>query len=85
MVRPVRILLFSTARTAVGRAELPWTVPAEGVPAEALTHALADAYPALRPTLRVSRFVRNGRYLGRKGERVKPGDEFAIHPPYGGG
>ena len=85
MVRPVRILLFATARTAVGRPELVWSVPAEGMPAKALTRELAAAYPALAPTLGVSRFVRNGRYLDRLSTRVRPGDEFAIHPPYGGG
>jgi len=85
MVRPVRVLLFATARTAVGRSALAWDVPAEGIPAKTLTRALAAAYPGLAPTLRVSRFVRNGRYLGRLTERVRPGDEFAVHPPYGGG
>lgn len=85
MVRPVRVLLFATARTAVGRSELAWNVPAHGLPAETLTGQLAAAYPALAPTLRVSRFVRNGHYLVRLTERVRPGDEFAVHPPYGGG
>lgn len=85
MVRPVRILLFATARTAVGRSELEWPVPPAGVPVTELTRALAGAYPALAPTLRSSRFVRNGRYVERPGERVRPGDEFAVHPPYGGG
>jgi molybdopterin converting factor small subunit len=85
MVRPVRVLLFATARTAVGRAELAWPVPTGGLPARTLTRQLAAAYPALGPTLRVSRFVRNGQYLDRLTERVRPGDEFAVHPPYGGG
>jgi molybdopterin converting factor small subunit len=85
MVPPVRVRLFATARTAVGRAELDWPVPPEGISAHALAAALADAYPALARTLRVSRLVRNGRYVQRAGERVRPGDEFAIHPPYGGG
>ena len=35
--------------------------------------------------LRVSRFLRNDRYLSDLGERVGPDDEFAVHPPYGGG
>jgi len=85
MVPPVRILLFATARTAVGRAELDWPVPAQGITAKTLTRELAIAYPALARTLGVSRFVRNGRYLARLTSRVRPGDEFAIHPPYGGG
>jgi len=85
MARPVRILLFATARAAVGRPEIEWTVPADGMPARALAADLAKAYPRLAPTLRASRLVRNGRPIGRPSERVRPGDEFAIHPPYGGG
>jgi molybdopterin converting factor small subunit len=85
MVRPVRVLLFATARTAVGHSELNWTVPTGGVTAQALTEELAAAYPALAPTLKVSRLVRNGRYLDDLSSRVRPGDEFAVHPPYGGG
>ncbi|MGA8303113.1 MAG: MoaD/ThiS family protein, partial [Thermoplasmata archaeon] len=83
MVRPVRVLLFATARTAVGRPELEWPVPAAGVPAGTLTHELAAAFPALAPTLGACRFVRNGRYIERPTTRIRPGDEFAIHPPYG--
>lgn len=85
MVRPVRVLLFASARTAVGRPELDWTVPAAGIPAQTLARQLAEAYPTLAPTLRVSRLVRNGSYIGRPTVRIRPGDEFAIHPPYGGG
>jgi molybdopterin converting factor small subunit len=47
--------------------------------------ALGDEYPRLRPTLQASRFVRNGQYLEDLETRVRPGDEFAVHPPYGGG
>jgi molybdopterin converting factor small subunit len=85
MVRPVRIVLFATARTAVGRAQLDWPVPADGIAASAIAEALAAAYPRLAPTLRVSRLVRNGRALERRSARVRPGDELAVHPPYGGG
>jgi molybdopterin converting factor small subunit len=85
MVRPLRILFFATARTAVGRAELEWPVPAAGVRVSELTRALAAMYPALAPTLRVSRFVRNGEYVDGPSDRLRPGDEFAVHPPYGGG
>jgi molybdopterin converting factor small subunit len=85
MVRPVRVLLFASARTAVGRPELAWEVPTTGVPAKAFIGQLAAAFPALAPTLRVSRFVRNGRYIEGPSTRVRPGDEFAVHPPYGGG
>jgi molybdopterin converting factor small subunit len=85
MTRPVRVRLFATARTAVGRAELDWPVPARGISARALASELATEYPALARILRASRLVRNGRYVVRSSERVRPGDEFAIHPPYGGG
>ena len=85
MVRPVRVLLFATARAAVGRSELDWAVPASGVSSRALTDQLAAAYPQLAPTLRVSRLVRNGEYIDRPTTRIRPGDEFAVHPPYGGG
>jgi molybdopterin converting factor small subunit len=85
MVPPVRILLFATAREAVGRPELEWPVPAAGMPARALVAELVRQYPPLEPIARVSRFVRNGHYLGRTSEVVHPGDEFAVHPPYSGG
>ncbi len=85
MPRPVRVLLFATARTAVGKSELAWNVPPAGIPASALAEELARAYPKLAPTLRVSRLVRNGHPIERPNLRVRPGDEFAIHPPYGGG
>lgn len=85
MTRPVRVLFFATARTAVGRAEVDWPVPPGGISAAALAGELETAYPALARTLVTSRLVRNGRYVRRRSERVRPGDEFAIHPPYGGG
>ena len=85
MARAVRVLLFATARTAVGRRELEWTVPPEGIPASELASELATAFPKLAPTLRTSRLVRNGRPIDRPTMRIHPGDEFAVHPPYGGG
>jgi molybdopterin converting factor small subunit len=85
MGKPVRLLFFATARTAVGRATLDWPVPDDGVPAEDLGRAVVAAYPRLGPVLRGSRWVLNGRYLTRLRERVRPGDELAVHPPYGGG
>ena len=81
----VRILLFASAREVVGRRELPWPVPPSGITAQRLVAALGEEYPKLRPTLAVSRFVRNGRYLDDLGVSLKAGDEFAVHPPYGGG
>ncbi|HYA10241.1 MAG TPA: MoaD/ThiS family protein [Thermoplasmata archaeon] len=85
MTRPVRIRLFASARVAVGRATFPWAVPDEGLPARELVAALETAFPKLGPTLRMSRFLRNDRYLTDLDETVRPGDEFAVHPPYGGG
>ena len=81
----VRVLLFASAREAVGRSSLDWPVPRSGISVAELLRALGSKYPRLRPALRASRFVRNGRYLESLGLRVRPGDEFAVHPPYGGG
>jgi molybdopterin converting factor small subunit len=81
----VRIRLFAGARTALGRATVDWSVPPAGLPARELLRALREAFPDLAPTLRTSRFLRNDRYLTDLSERVEPGDEFAVHPPYGGG
>jgi molybdopterin converting factor small subunit len=85
MVRPVRVLFFATARTAVGRPSVDWPVPPGGIAADALARALVGAYPRLGPVLRGSRWVLNGRYLRGRTARIRPGDEFAVHPPYGGG
>ena len=79
------VRLFASAREAIGRGTVDWPVPAGGVPAKELVRALREAYPRLGPALRVSRFLRNDRYLTDLSERVGPGDEFSIHPPYGGG
>ena len=81
----MRILLFASARETVGASSLAWSVPGAGLSAKALVERLARKYPRLRPTLRVSRFVRNGEYVTDLRRRVRPGDEFAVHPPYGGG
>ena len=81
----VRILLFASAREAVGRRELSWPLPPGGMTVAKLVAALGAEYPKLRPTLSVSRFVRNGRYLDDLETSLGAGDEFAVHPPYGGG
>jgi molybdopterin converting factor small subunit len=85
MAAEVRIRLFATARELAGRPSLRWSVPEAGVPAGELVKALGDRFPRLVPTLRTSRFLRNDRYLRDLREVVRPGDEFAVHPPYGGG
>jgi len=79
------VLLFATAREAVGAPELRWPLPSPGVTVRALLRDLSARYPKLLPVLRQSRFVLNGRYVASRATRVRPGDEFAIHPPYGGG
>lgn len=81
----VAILLFSTARTAVGRPRLVQKVPTAGASVEDLLRALAHEYPSLARIARSSRFFRNGEPVVRLSEIVRPGDELAVHPPYGGG
>ena len=81
----VTVLLFGPAREAVGRATLLWEVPAAGLRADEIVAGLRARYPRLGATLTSSRFVRNGRYLASLAIRLRPGDEFAVHPPYGGG
>ncbi len=81
----VTVLLFATARTAVGTARLVWPVGSDGMSARSLLRGLVVSYPQLGPTIRTSRFVLNGEYLSNLTTRIRPGDEFAVHPPYGGG
>jgi len=80
-----RVLLFATARTAVGTRSLTWPVPADGTTVRELAAELARAHPPLAPILAHSRFFHDGVPVQRLDERVRPGDELAIHPPYGGG
>ncbi len=79
------MLLFASAREAVGRGELAWPIPPGGLTAASLVAAIGAKFPRLRPTLATCRFVRNGGYLDDLETRLRPGDEFAVHPPYGGG
>lgn len=81
----VTVLLFATARQAVGKSELRWPAPPDGVSMGSLVRSLGERYPKLEPVLRTCRFVLNGRYVASRTTRVRPGDEFAVHPPYGGG
>ncbi|HYA58576.1 MAG TPA: MoaD/ThiS family protein [Thermoplasmata archaeon] len=81
----VRVRLFASAREAIGRPEVEWAVPAGGIVAEELVRALGRRFPALARVLPTCRFVRNGRYLNQLSQTVRPGDEFSVHPPYGGG
>ncbi|MGD1099136.1 MAG: MoaD/ThiS family protein [Thermoplasmata archaeon] len=81
----VTVRLFATARVAVGASQLRIRVDPDGVTAKSLIDSLGKHYPKLAPALRTSRFVLNERYLTRLTNKVRPGDEFAVHPPYGGG
>ncbi len=81
----VRVVLFATARTAVGQGQFDRPVPEGGVEVRAFLAELTRDFPALRRIIPLSRFVRNGEYLSSVRGRLKPGDEFAIHPPYSGG
>ena len=85
MPRPVRVLLFATAREAAGRATIDLPVPPEGVPVDLLLSSLGHGHRALAAVLPDCRVARNGRYVARRGVRIRPGDEVAIHPPYTGG
>ncbi len=85
MARTARVLLFATAREAAGTNEIDWPVPEEGIPISELLAALTDRFPRLRAVSAHSRFLVNSEYVrGLKG-KIRPGDEFAIHPPYSGG
>ena len=81
----VRVLLFASAREGAGRPQLDWPVPPEGLTVRELVSELRAKFPRLRSVLAVSRFVRNETYVDDLETRLRSGDEFAIHPPYGGG
>ncbi len=85
MAPRVTILLFATARLAAGASELRWPVEPGGLPLGSLVRSLGSRYPKLAPILPTCRFVLNGRYVVSRATRVRPGDKFAVHPPYGGG
>ena len=83
--RPVRVRFYASAREAAGRSTVDLPVPATGATARSLVATLARKWPALAPVLRTSRFLRNDEYLTVLRARLGPGDELAVHPPYGGG
>jgi molybdopterin converting factor small subunit len=85
MPKPVRLLLFASAREAVGRHELALPVGAGGASVEKLLRPLLEEHPGLVPVLKASRIFRNGQLLRSRAGRVMAGDELAIHPPYSGG
>jgi molybdopterin converting factor small subunit len=85
MASSVRVLLFATAREAAGVSEIRQPVGVDGVEVAQLLEELISRYPRLEGVLRTARLVRNGEYLAGPGGRLRPGDEFAIHPPFSGG
>jgi molybdopterin converting factor small subunit len=85
MTGRIRVLLFAGAREAVGSARLERAAPPDGVGLDAFLSGLAAEFPRLKPILRTSRIVRNGRYVPPGDTRLRPGDEVAVHPPYSGG
>ena len=83
----MRVLLFATAREAVGgQASLEVPGGAGTTVAEILEN-LRQAHPSLDRVLRHSRLALNGEYLSRDLTRIRlrPTDELAILPPYSGG
>ena len=84
-LRPVRVRFYASAREAAGRSTVELSVPADGATARSLVAEIARRWPALAPVLRASRFLRNDEYLTDLRVRLGPGDELAVHPPYGGG
>lgn len=80
-----RVLLFASAREAVGAPQIDWPVPDEGLSVPELVAALVRRYPRLGPIAPHSRLLINAEYVHGARAAVRPGDEFAIHPPYSGG
>ena len=81
--RTVRVLFFSTARTATGIAET--TIPCmEPLDESGFWNGLLSAHPGLTEMRERIRLTRNGEFL-RKGEWFEPGDEVAVIPPVSGG
>lgn len=81
----ITVRLFAQARVAAGRARWDIEVGPEGLPVAELLERLKAEFPRLGPVLRTCRFVRNGALLRGTTGRVRPGDDFALHPPYSGG
>ncbi|MFZ1022655.1 MAG: MoaD/ThiS family protein [Thermoplasmata archaeon] len=81
----ISILLFATAREAVGSSSLRRAIPRQGTSLAELLESLRTEYPRLGPIIKISRIVRNGSYVAHTRIRIRPGDEIAIHPPYSGG
>jgi molybdopterin converting factor small subunit len=83
--RRLKVLLFSTAREAVGRSRIDLDLPTSVSNVREVVVLLGRDYPRLAGILTSCRFARNGEYVQGWTARIRPGDEFAIHPPYSGG
>jgi molybdopterin converting factor small subunit len=81
----ITVVLFASAREAAGFGSMTRPIDGEGTSVGSLVGLLSQEFPRLAPILRVSRFVVNGEYVRGRSARVRPGDEFAVHPPYSGG
>lgn len=81
----VEVSLYSLARVEAGRSAVFVEVPPDGLPAADLVQILGRRFPRMRPVLRTCRFFCNDRPLVHLRRRVRPGDRFSVHPPYGGG
>ena len=85
MKSTVHVVLFATAREAVGAPSVVRAVPTKGSTIAAVLEELVAEHPKLGAVLRGSRLVLNGHYVRGTRTRVSPGDEIAVHPPYSGG
>ncbi|MCI4358795.1 MAG: MoaD/ThiS family protein [Thermoplasmata archaeon] len=81
----MRIVLYATAREAVGRSVVIRPIRPGQDRVDAILGALSRDFPALSSVLPSCRFARNGKYVQRTSIRLSPGDELAVHPPYSGG
>lgn len=79
-----RILLFSTFRDLVGREEMDWSIPQEGISLGSLVEAIHAAYPPLARWDGKTLLAVNCEYADPDSV-VKPGDEVALMPPVQGG
>jgi molybdopterin synthase catalytic subunit/molybdopterin synthase sulfur carrier subunit len=79
----IRVLFFSSARTATGTAES--IIATEGsMNGDALWRKLTQTHPGLAELRGQIRLARNGEFVA-DGAIFQPGDEVAIIPPVSGG
>ena len=85
----VTVLLFASAREAVGKAKLNLdvsaTVPELGVRASDVLRQLVEMYPRLDFEGSQISVAVNQSYLGEDDVAIRAGDEVALLPPIAGG